>query len=237
LIPNAAPPIPAAPAAYGQPAAYPGAQYGGYPQFAPRPPRTLALWTIVLTGAYTATAVLLALVSPLSVEAMRRQLENPGQVSTTFNPSDIVNLLAFPVVVGSYVVLALWWGKVRQVRAATGYQVGGIPAVEWWGWLVPLANAVLPFLGMRSLTKNLVSVGALLGWWLPYLAASVASAVAGFAVFGAIDWSTGQLTDTSALDAMIPAYWASAILMLISWAFLAYIVKSTTDRCAGVATN
>lgn len=194
------------------------------------------MWTVILTGATTAFSFLTALVSPLSVEAMRKQFENPSSGELVINPGDIVSMFSVPVIIGSYVVLALWWGKVRQVRAAVGYQVGGIPAVEWWGWLVPLANAVLPFLGMRSLTKHLVGMGALLGWWLPYIASGIASSIAGFAILGSFDFTTGGLKDLSVLDSLIPGYWAAAILMAISWAFLVYIVRTTTARCAGAAT-
>ncbi len=239
LIPNAAPPVPPAPPApYGQPGgAYPAAQYAGYSGYAPQPPRTLALWAIILSGLYTASTFALALLGPLTVEATTRQFENPSSTSVNFTAADLVNLLTFPIVVGSWVVLALWWGKIRQLRAAHGYQVGGIPAVEWWGWLVPLANLVLPFLGMRSLTKRLVGVGALLGWWLAYLASGVAGASSAVVLFGGIDFATGQLKDGANFDGLIPIYWATAVLLAISWAFLVYIIRATTDRAANTVAS
>ncbi len=229
VIPNAAPPPPPVTSA---PPGYPAGQYANYPglaQYAPQPPRTLALWAIILTGVYTLVSLGMALLGDQGVETMRRQFDTSSP-TLNFNAFDAVNALTLPVIIGAWVVLALWWGKVRQFRAYQGYTVGGIPAVEWWGWIVPLANFVLPILGMRSLTKHLVGLGPVLGWWIPYIASGIVASSAGFLVLGAMDWNTGEIDPHASFDGIVPIYWASAILILISWGFLTYIIRTTTER-------
>ncbi|NTV39935.1 MAG: hypothetical protein HGA51_08285, partial [Demequinaceae bacterium] len=115
---------------------------------------------------------------------------------------------------------------------ARGEVVGGPPAVEWWGWFVPLANIILPFLGMRAITKGRASMALLAGWWSTYLLSSALSVVSSAAIFGAIDWSTGKLSHPDALDSMTGFAWASGIVLVVSWVFLAMIIRVTTRRQA-----
>jgi hypothetical protein len=156
-------------------------------------------------------------------------------MSTTFTPDQILNFLLSPIQIGAFITLGLWWGRIRAIRKAEGYAVGGLPAVEWWGWFVPFANYVLPVLGMRSLTKNLVGVGPLLGWWLPFCAYWLTSLTTVFVIFGAIDWQTGAVADTSGLGVVVTVSWAAAGLLAISWAFLVYIIRKTTAKVSHTA--
>ena len=120
--------------------------------------------------------------------------------------------------------------KLRAARTARGEAIGGPPAVEWWGWFVPLANIVLPFLGMRAITKARAGMGILLGWWLAYMAAGAVSVGTVVAVFGAIDMPTDKLAHPEALDPIVGIMWASAIALVISWVFPAMIIRTTTRR-------
>jgi hypothetical protein len=130
--------------------------------------------------------------------------------------------------IASFVLLALWMSKVRSAMTARGEVPGGPPAVEWWGWFVPIANIVLPFLGMRAVTRRKASVGIVVGWWVTYCLSIVLSWAATIPTFTAIDYSTGELTNPDALDATVPYTWASALVLAVSWVFLAMVIRQTT---------
>jgi hypothetical protein len=70
----------------------------------------------------------------------------------------------------------------------------------------------------------------LLGWWLAYVAATLVSISSFATTFGTIDWSTGEMTKTDGLDSLVGIYWASAILLAVSWVFLAMIIRVTSRR-------
>lgn len=213
------------------PPGYPPMGPGGYVPItvAPSGSNKVALWAIILTGAYAATSVLGAVTAPAMVDGLKERLADPEGASP-FAGQSPASLLSFPVAIASFVLLALWMSKMRTARTARGEAVGGPPAVEWWGWFVPLGNIVLPFLGMRAITKARVGMGMLFGWWLAYLAAGTISIAAVIPEFTAIDLSTGELTDPDALDAIVGLQWASAIAMVVSWVFLAMIIRVTTRR-------
>lgn len=226
------PPAPMAPPGYTQPPpGYAQMAPGGYAPItvAPDVPRTLALWAIILTGAYTAATLLSAVLAPATIDSLKTSFEDPENAST-FAGSSPADALTTPLGIASFVVLALWMSRIRGSRKARGEVVGGPPAVEWWGWFVPFANAVLPYLGMRAITKGRVSTGLLLGWWLPYVASSLVGFAAFGAIFGTIDWETGETKNVDSLDQLVGIYWASAGLMIVSWIFLAMIIRITTRR-------
>ena len=95
---------------------------------------------------------------------------------------------------------------------------------------MPLAWFVLPFLGMRAITKRIVGVGAAARLVDPVLRHVDRPDAAGTTQFRAIDFATGELTDASVLDSMVPLTWASAIAVIISWVFLALIIRKTTAK-------
>jgi len=229
LTPQATPPglltPPAAP--YGGPGASP------YP-FAPpvlRPPAPTGLATgaIILTGVYALVSLYGALTVASQVETLKETYADPENASFDVT-STLIGMLTFVVAIASYVVLALWMTKIRSNRTAVGTTPGGPPAVEWWGWFVPIANFVLPLLGMRAITKRLVGFGLLLGWWIPFCAVWVIQAAASSAQFRAIDFSTGELADPDVLDSMVPLTWAATVAIVISWAFLTVIIRKTTAK-------
>ena len=195
----------------------------------PAVPNSIALWATILTGAYAAVSVLGAVTAPAMVEQLKETLADP-QNASPFAGQSIGSVLSIPVGIASFVLLALWMSKIRAARTAHGEKIGGPPAVEWWGWFVPLANVVLPFLGMRAITKARVGMGVLLGWWLAYIASTAISIAAVVPQLTAIDLSTGKLTHPEALDPIVGLMWGSAIAMVISWVFLAMIIRTTTRR-------
>ena len=199
-------------------------------------PNKFALWATILTGAYAATSVLGAVTAPAMVEGLKQRLANP-QGASPFAGQSPASALSIPLAIASFVLLALWMSKIRSARIARGDTIGGPPAVEWWGWFVPLANIVLPFLGMRAITKARAGMGILLGWWLAYVAAGAVSVAAAIPEFTAIDFSTGKLTHPEALNPIVGLMWASAILMVVSWVFLAMIIRVNTRREAEVLTG
>ena len=199
----------------------------------PQAPRKIALWATILTGAYAATSVLVgAIIAPATVETLKKQSRGPAERVALCGP-DPRPISASPLAIASFVLLALWMSKIRAARTARGEAIGGPPAVEWWGWFVPLANIVLPFLGMRAITKARAGMGL-----LARLVARVRRRRSGvawrlrFAEFTAIDFSTGKLAHPEALDSIVGLTWASAIAMVVSWVFLAMIIRVTTRRQA-----
>ncbi len=220
---------PAAPPAYAAPAAY--AQAGYAPISVPsasKGPSTIAWWAIGLTGAYTVATLLAAVLAPSTVETLKETLANP-QDASPFGTTDPVSLLGFPAFIAAYVLLALWMWRLRQAQRNRGEHPGGVPAVEWWGWFVPLGNLVLPILGMRAVTRKSTPAVLVWAWWLLFFAGYHISVFASIgATFSAIDWETGEYTNLDALDSIVGASWISAIAILLSWVFLVVIIRRAT---------
>jgi hypothetical protein len=195
----------------------------------PAASNSIALWATILTGAYAAIGILGAVTAPATVEGLKQRLEDP-QNASLFAGQSPASFLSFPLSVASFVLLALWMSRIRAARTAKGETIGGPRAVEWWGWFVPLANIVLPFLGMRAITKARAGMGLLLGWWITFVVSGALSVAAAIPTVTALDWSTGKLAHPEALDPIVGLTWASAIFMVVSWVFLAVIIRVTTRR-------
>jgi hypothetical protein len=182
---------------------------------------------MLTTGLVTALAVVAAAMGPASVERTKEILASGETSFSTGGPMDFVSL---PAQILAYIMLALWMSRIRRNLTVLGAKPGGPPAVEWWGWIVPVGNLVLPFLGMRALTKSSINIAGLLGWWLPWIASGIFTALASVASLRAVDFTTGELTNPEALDVMVPMFWAAAISLLVSWVFLTIIIRQTTTR-------
>jgi len=202
---------------------------GSAPQTGWRPdkPKALALWTIIATGAVALVTLISALLAPSQLEATKRALE---EGSTQLSASDALGTLSFVLLLASYALLAIWMMTIRKNLRSQGIEPGGPPAVEWWGWFVPLANYVLPFLGMRAIARRHTSLGLQLGWWIPFALYWLSAIPAIFISFTIVDFTTGEVTNADALDATVPLGYASAALLLISWGFLATLINQVTDR-------
>ena len=224
--PYAPPTAPAYPQASGQSFPAPA-----YPTYGPAPvvPRGLATAAIVLTGSFTAFGLINAALTPTTVDRLKETLADPENASFDAT-STALGFLSFAIGIAAFVFLALWMSRIRQNLTSLGQKPGGPPSVEWWGWFVPLANFVLPALGMRALTRRSVGIGVLLGWWLPFCASFIVQGAATTRQFAAIDLATGELVNESALDAMVPLTATGAALVLVSWIFLVVIIRRTTSR-------
>jgi len=228
---------PAAPPVYASPTA-PGVLATGAATLAPPAPGTgyvppkptgLQWGAIVATGLYAFLAAYGALTASAMVDDLKEQFADPENVTSGAGQT-VTGIISFMVGVASFVLLALWMTRIRSNLAAQGVKAGGPPAVEWWGWFVPIANFVLPLLGMRAITRKSVSFFLLAAWWIPFALYWIVSGFAQTAVFGAVDFSTGELTNPDALDNIVPATWIAAVLMFISWLFLVLIIIRTTER-------
>jgi hypothetical protein len=218
LTPQAPPPPPPAVGAFPAPAGPP-----------PLAPKGIAQWALVTTGFYTLLALGSALLTPFIIEELKSALEDPD--NPQMSPlSTLSGLAGNAVAIASFVMLALWMSRIRANRTRLGDTPGGPPAVEWWGWFIPVAWFVLPLLGMRAITRRIVGWGVLLGWWIPFCAMWLVTYVSSSAQFRAIDFATGELTRPEVLDQMVPLAWASAVLLAISWLFLVVIIRKTTAR-------
>lgn len=241
--PPAPPAAPLPPAGYAAPGttgiAGAGAPYGGapgYPQITShfaQPPKTLALWTIILAWvAAVASALSAALIASDWTGYLEYSIDPSSTPSGTVLLGSLFSMLGTPAMIGTYVVLGLWWGRIRANRASVGQPVAGVGGVEWWGWFVPVANYVLPLLGMRKLTERLVGWGALLGWWIPFAGYWLLNGVMFVGVFGAVDINTGDILIDKALW-LGPVFGFAAFLLIPSAAFLTVIVNKVTKTHLG----
>lgn len=224
VLPGAAPAAPPLPGAPGAPAAF--------PTYAPvSPAGGVARWAIITTGAYTLLSLITAALAPSTLERTKQTLADPANASIDAT-STLVSMVTFGVAVASYVMLALWMWRIRGNLTALGRKPGGPPAVEWWGWFIPVANLVLPFLGMRAITKGIVGSGRLVLWWLPFAATTLVGAWSAVTQFTAVDFVTGEIVNEAALDATVGAAITTAALVLVSWIFLVTIINKTTKEHA-----
>lgn len=223
--PFTAPSAPLPPQAQQPPAAYPPPTHIVVGQSSA--PTALALWATVLTGAVAAMALVGALTSESQLEETKAALANPEGTSL-FTGQSPIDYLSTPLMIASFVVLALWMSRVRSAMVARRETPGGPPAVEWWGWFVPLGNFVLPFLGMRAVTRRKANTGVVIAWWIAFCAYWVASFASVVPTFSAVDFTTGELTNPEALDVLVPLSWAGAIALIVSWVFLTLTIRQAT---------
>ncbi len=199
-------------------------------------PTAVALWATILTGAVTVLGLVGAFTASATVEELKTVLADAENASP-FAGQNPLDLLGAPLWIASFVLLALWMSKVRSAMTARGEVPGGPPAVEWWGWFVPLGNFVLPYLGMRAITRRTANLGILVGWWLTFCLYWVLSYAAVIPTFTAIDMTTGDLTNPDALDVIVPLTWAGALTLAVSWVFLALIIRQTTAAEKSLAST
>jgi len=206
------------------------------PAYAPPPhivvtpssaPTALALWATILTGAVAALGLVSALQASDRVEELKTILADPESASP-FAGQSPWDLLSYPLWIASFVLVALWMSKVRSAMTDRGEVPGGPPAVEWWGWFVPLADFVLPYLGMRAITRRKASLAIILGWWFAFCLYWVFAWASIVPTFTAMDYSTGEVTNLEAFDVLVPLTWASALTLAVSWVFLALLIRQTT---------
>ena len=189
-------------------------------------PEGLAKGLIIVAALYTVTALLLAVFAQSDIDAIRRAAET-GEIA--FGAGTLVSFLSLPLLIASFVIYGLWMTRMRRNREALGTKPG-LGAVEWWGWFIPLASAVLVPLGARKVTGRAVSIGLLLGWWLPWLLSGMVGSVASAMTQFSVDLTTGELVRPELLDAYPSLIWASFALALISFVFFVQFIRTATQR-------
>ncbi|WP_152650496.1 DUF4328 domain-containing protein [Demequina aurantiaca] len=194
----------------------------------PERPQGLAITAIALTGLYTVVQLVGAFGAQDATDRTKEAIES-GTTQTDVAGS-LTQLLSAVIGIASFVVLALWMTRIRSNLAKRHIKAGGPPRVEWWGWFVPIANYILPFLGMKAIARRKVSLGILLGWWIAWCVVWLSSFGTYVASFSGIDFTTGEYTNPDALDAIVPLTYVATVATIVSWAFLVVIIRRVTDR-------
>ncbi|WP_062312012.1 hypothetical protein [Demequina rhizosphaerae] len=219
IIPGAAPP--------------PAPAYGTGPEIrfdrtgAPlEKPEGLAKGLIGVTAGFTVLTVFLAVMARSEADSIREAAET-GDFAISV--ASLLGLFSTPLMVVSYILYGMWMSRMRRNREAMGTRPG-LPAVEWWGWFVPIASAVLVPLGARKVTGRAVPLSLVLGWWIMWVLAQAATAYASVAANFSLDFTTGELTNPELLDSYPMWMWISAAFTVVSWWFLFRFIRAATDR-------
>jgi len=197
-------------------------------------PTGLANAAIGLTGGVAVATLVGAFASRAMYANFDRYVGQNPTFDAPYIASQALSGIASMLMLASYITLALWMSKVHRRLTDAGEPMPLAELWAWFVWLIPLANIVMPYIYFRGLNRRARSrtVGA---WWFTYLASGVASMVGGIQVFAASDFSSAfkdanhPLTgiDFSPLGA---AGIASAVLMVVSWVFLALTLRAITAR-------
>lgn len=189
-------------------------------------PEGLAKALIIVAALYTVVALLLAVFAQSDIDAIKRAAET-GEFE--LGAGSVVALLSTPLLIASFVIYGLWMTRMRRNREALGTKPG-MGAVEWWGWFIPLASAVLVPMGARRVVGRSVSLGLLLAWWLTWIFAGAVGNGASAMTQLSIDFTTGELVRPELLDAYPSLIWASFALTLISFAFFVQFIRAATQH-------
>ena len=200
-------------------------------------PTGLANATIGLTGGVALLTLLGAWVSLSVYDNFDRYVAQNATYDAPYIASQLLQSLSSALMLGSYITIALWMTKVHKRLTDAGEQMPLASIWAWFVWLIPLASIVMPYLYFRGLNRRARArtVGA---WWLTYLASGVTSMVGVAQVIAASDFSEAfkDPNDPFAGIDMSPlgaAGIVSAILLVVSWAFLASTLRAITARDLG----
>ncbi len=197
-------------------------------------PRSLAFATIGLTAA----VVVAQYISAIMLRDMLAHYSDYGRPDATFDTSMTIGMLVSSLsnlaMVGAYVTLGLWMMKMRRrlVNAGLAPQLGEVWI--WVGWIIPLANLVLPYVVMQGLNRRAKS-WAVLPWWLVWIASGVVVAVGTVRDLVGMDFSAIGKDPNNPLagfdlphtgDAMV----TSAYVLAVAWILLAVVLTQITAR-------
>lgn len=209
---------------------------GGAPRasWAAGRPTGLANATIGLTGGVALATLFGALASKAMYADVDKYFGSEPTIDGTYLASQGLSGLASLLMLGSYITLALWMTKVYRRLTDAGEALPLSEIWAWFVWLIPFANLVMPYVYFRGLNRRAQSrtVGA---WWLTYIASGVASMVGGVQVFANSDFS-GAFKDANDpmagidLSPLGMAGIVSAVLLVVSWVFLAMTLRTITAR-------
>src|SRR5512143_3008402 len=119
-----------------------------------RPPTGLAAATIGLTALVTVMNFFSAL-GMRDVLAHYSDFGRPDyKPSTSAMAALALSSGAQVAMVGSFITLAMWMVKTRDRLVAAGEPLRLGPVWAWVGWIIPLANAVIPYLFFRGLNRR-----------------------------------------------------------------------------------
>jgi hypothetical protein len=209
---------------------------GGAPRasWAAGRPTGLATATIALTGAVALATLLGAFASRAMYADFDKYVGSNPTIDATYLASQGLSSLASLLMLGSYITLALWMTKIHRRLADAGEAQPLSEIWAWFVWLIPLASIVMPYIYFRGLNRRARSrtVGA---WWLTYIGSGVASMVGLAQVIAASDFSAAfkDANDPMAgidLSPLGAAGIVSAVLLLVSWVFLAATLRAITAR-------
>jgi hypothetical protein len=190
-------------------------------------------------GAAIGAAVLVLLTLAVLLVVMLVSLQGATE-QNIFDVADTVLTLAsvmfFVALVGYAAVvpaaaLTIWWTyRVRRNLDALGAQPRFAAGWAVAGWLIPVANLVLPYLVLRDVlvlrqvARDRTATRLLVGWWVSLLAAVTTAGLA--ALVGAGDpGAAAQRADLSIVDGILPGLsLAVAGLLLAALAGVLFIL-------------
>ncbi|WP_062302842.1 DUF4328 domain-containing protein [Demequina subtropica] len=190
------------------------------------PPTALGNSLLAVMGVNALIGLAVAASAGDVIDLITEYVETGTVTGSTGSP---LGSLTFPLTVASYVLYGMWMMRMRRNRKAMGDRPG-LPGVEWWGWFVPFAGVVLVPWGARKVAGRTTSLALLLGWWLTFMVSNIAATTGIFAILGSVDFDSNEITDAALLNSYTDYVWASAVLMVISWAFLFGFVRQATTR-------
>ncbi|MFI8528102.1 DUF4328 domain-containing protein [Promicromonospora sukumoe] len=224
----AAPPVPTGPVAPGDsstagPTAGPVAAPYWTPQSARPPVRSaagLGVAVIVLASVWTAVQVLVSLLAPEAVKALRRaDLAGLGARDSNFTTYDAAGLLSVLVQVAAFLVTCFWLTASRNIATAVNptfaHKRG--PVWVWLGWVVPVVSLWFPFQVVRDVGRSTsrASVPAIGGWWAAWLVYLGTSNLAGRLTSSPTEGSAANAADV--LVGMEGIATVSMIVALVLW--------------------
>ncbi len=210
---------------------------GGAPRtgWGTRPPTGLAASTIGLTALAT-------VLNFFSAPGMRDVLAHYSDFGRPDYKPSASAMTAFAlyygaqaVMVAAFITLAMWMVKTHQRLVAAGETPRLGPVWAWVGWIIPLANAVIPYLVFRGLNRRARS-WAVLPWWIAWVGFWVIPMGGAIVDFARIDWASfASNPSTDPLRGLdLPtagsAYVIAAYVLIAAWVLLAISLRQITAR-------
>jgi Domain of unknown function (DUF4328) len=229
----------------GQPyggAQFPGQPYPYYPYYQPpptfkpfRPAGTLAVATAALAIVVTVLELVEMAVAWYSGGQLQDAAADGVAASETFTAYDIVGLPVLLLLVGAWIVTALWLTQARKNAEALNPRTTHARSEVWaWlGWWVPVVSLWFPFQFVRDVRQATVAEqhgrSSIVGWW--------------WAMFLLYAWTSqigGRIVSTTEPDASLagalgPVETLNAAFAVAALVFYLQIVRQITEDQDAVA--
>ena len=197
-------------------------------------PTGLASATIGLTGGVALVTLLSAFASRAMYADFDRYVGPNPTYDATYIAAQALSSLSSLFMLASYITLALWMTKIHRRLTDAGEAMPLAAPWAWFVFIIPVANIVMPYIYFRGLNRRARSrtVGA---WWLTYVASGLASLAGAVQVVARSDFSEvfRNANDPLAgidLSPLGAAGIVSAVLLVVSWVFLAATLRGITAR-------